>query len=90
MFKQIKGALTDIEVNQSLQYLAIALNLKTQWDAMLASEEGITEAMRFSYYMLYYYRLLQVHDMDGWGPEELEYLRRHSIEPLDLAGVYLR
>lgn len=89
MFKQIKGALTDTEVNQSLQYLAMALNLKTQWDAMLDSEE-ITEPMRFSYYMLYYYRLLQVHDLDGWGPEELEYLRRHSIEHLDLSGVDLR
>jgi len=56
---------------------------------MLDSEE-ITEPMRFSYYMLYYYRLLQVHDLDGWGPEELEYLRRHSIEPLDLSGVDLQ
>ena len=56
---------------------------------MLDSEE-ITESMRFSYYMLYYYRQLQVHDLDGWGPEELEYLRRHSIEPMDLAGVDLR
>lgn len=90
MFKQIKGALTDTEVNQSLQYLAMALNLKTQWDAMLDSEEGITESMRFSYHMLYYYRLLQVHDLDGWRPEELEYLKRHSIEPLELAGVELR
>ena len=67
----------------------MALNLKTQWDAMLDSEE-ITEPMRFSYYMLYYYRLLQVHDLDGWRPEELEYLRRHSIEHLDLSGVDLR
>ena len=39
MFRQIKGALTDTEVNQSLQYLAMALNLKTQWDAMLDLEE---------------------------------------------------
>ena len=76
-------------MNQSLQYLAMALNLKSQWEGMLESRE-ITETMRFSYYMLYYYRLLQVDDLDGWSPDELSYLRRHSIEPLDLAGVDLR
>ena len=49
----------------------------------------ITETMRFSYYMLYYYRLLQVDDLDGWSPEEQSYLRRHSIEPLDYTGMDL-
>lgn len=69
--------------------MAMALNLKSQWESMLDARE-ITEPMRFSYYMLYYYRLLQVDDLDGWSPGELSYLRRHSIEPLDLIGVELR
>jgi hypothetical protein len=76
-------------VNQSLQYLAMALNLKSQWEGMLDSRE-ITEPMRFSYYILYYYRLLRVDDLDGWSPDELSYLRQYSIEPLDLTGVDLR
>lgn len=57
---------------------------------MMLDSKDVTESKRFSYYMLSYYSLLKVDDLDGWSPDELSYLKRHSIEPLDLTGTDLR
>ena len=57
---------------------------------MMLDSNDVTESKRFSYYMLSYYSLLKVDDLDGWSPDELSYLKRHSIEPLDLTGTDLR